>query len=313
MGANNQAKENDVNRSIEMKGRPYFLSVGIALSLAVVGAEARSLAEIQETNELRTCIAFVSPPMGKAEPGGCRDHCESVTGDTPDLAAAFAQSLGAKVKPKWISIGWEEQFTDQEGKLRKEDAYTPQLLASGTCDFYATGFVKTPWRSKKLDFVIHNPTRVTVVVMKARREAFRSPVDLGGKKMATYRQTVYEAWALEQNQSAYKEHPVQIQYVADEGESLKAVEDGKADFTLLLVDSALPMLQQSPNTVVAFGVGSVMDWGWSFRKEDKDLQDAAQRFIEAQRAAKESLMNRQFQGTVGMSVNEYTRYVNDLK
>jgi ABC-type amino acid transport substrate-binding protein len=150
-------------------------------------------------------------------------------------------------------------------------------------------------------------------VRKDRREAFRSPADLGGKKMATYRQTVYETWAVEQNQSAYKEHPIQIQYVSDEGESLKAVEDGSADFTLLLVDSALPMLQQSPNSAIAFGVGSVMDWGWSFRKEDKDLQEGARRFIEAQRAAKGSLMNRQFQGTVGMSVNEYTRYVNELK
>ena len=287
--------------------------MGIALTLTVFGAEARSLAEIQKTNELRACIAFVSPPMGKAQPAGCRDKCDSVTGDVPDLVTAFAQSLGNSIRPKWISIGWEEQFTDQDGKLRKDDAYTPQLLASETCDFYATGFVKTTWRSKKLDFVIHNPTRVTVVVSKTRREAFRSPADLGGKKMATYRQTVYETWALDQNQSAYKEHPIQIQYVLDEGESLKAVEDGTADFTLLLVDSALPMLQQSPNTAVAFGVGSVMDSGWSFRKEDKDLQDAAQKFIEAQRAAKESLMNRQFQGTVGMSVNEYTRYVNELK
>ena len=281
--------------SVELRGRRLFLTVGIALTLTVLSAEARSLAEIQKTNELRACIAFVSPPMGKAEPAGCRDKCDSVTGDVPDLVTAFAQSLGDSIRPKWISIGWEEQFIDQDGNLRKDDAYTPQLLASETCDFYATGFVKTPWRSKKLDFVIHNPTRVTVVVSKSRRETFRSPADLGGKKMATYRQTVYETWALDQNQSAYKERPIQIQYVSDEGESLKAVEDGNADFTLLLVDSALPMLQQSPNTVVAFGVGSVMDWGWSFRKEDKDLQDAAQRFIEAQRAAKESLMNRQFQ------------------
>ena len=298
--------------SVELRRRRLFLAVGIALTLTTIGAEARSLGEIQKTNELRACIAFVSPPMGRAEPAGCRDKCDSVTGDVPDLVTAFAQSLGDGIRPKWISIGWEEQFTDQDGKLRKDDAYTPQLLASETCDFYAGGFVKTAWRSKKLDFVIHNPTRVTVVVSKARRDAFRSPADLGGKKMATYRQTVYETWALDQNQSAYKERPIQLQYVSDEGESLKSVEEGNADFTLLLVDSALPMLQQSPNTVVAFGVGSVMDWGWSFRKEDKDLQDAAQRFIAAQRAAKESLMNRQFQGTVGMSVDEYTRYVNEL-
>lgn len=53
--------------------------------------------------------------------------------------------------------------------------------------------------------------------------------------------------------------------------------------------------------------------GWAFRKDDRDLQAAAEKFLKAQRGDKNSLMNRQFQGAFHMSVDEYTRYVNEMK
>ncbi len=110
--------ENDMKTSIETRSdyrRRWFLTAGIALALAAFGVEARSLAEIQKTKELRVCIAFVSPAMGKgkAEPAGCRDNCRSVTGDTPEFVAAFARSLGNDVKPKWVSVNCDEQYCGQ--------------------------------------------------------------------------------------------------------------------------------------------------------------------------------------------------------
>lgn len=60
---------------------------------------------------------------------------------------------------------------------------------------------------------------------------------------------------LNRTKPPYQSRPVEIRYVADEAQRLKAVEDGHADFSLLLTASALPMLQQSPNTVVAFAAG----------------------------------------------------------
>ncbi len=55
--------------------RQLFIAGTMALALAAFSAEARSLAEIQKTKELRACIAFVSSVQGKAEPQGCRDNC----------------------------------------------------------------------------------------------------------------------------------------------------------------------------------------------------------------------------------------------
>jgi hypothetical protein len=50
-------RESDVNISVELRGRRFFLGgMGIAVTLTVFGVEARSLAEIQKTNELRACI-----------------------------------------------------------------------------------------------------------------------------------------------------------------------------------------------------------------------------------------------------------------
>lgn len=135
---------------------------------------ARGLAEIKNTKELRICIAFVNSAMGKAESAGCRDNCK-VSGDTPDLGQTFASTLGPQIKPKWLSVGWEEQFFNRDGKVVQDAVYTPELLASGTCDLYATNLAKIPWRSKKFDYVILNPSRMAVVVVNQRQGPSRPP------------------------------------------------------------------------------------------------------------------------------------------
>src|SRR5215475_10534274 len=133
----------------------FLCIAGVAIiGLTSINAAARSIADILKTKELRVCIAFAAA-SGKAEPPGCRADCV-MSGDTPDLAAAFAASFGPLIKPKWLNVGWEEQFQNKEGKVIREAAYTPELLASEVCDFYATGFPKNEWRSKKMDFVTLN-------------------------------------------------------------------------------------------------------------------------------------------------------------
>ena len=297
----------------EMKLRPLFLTVGIALTLVAFCAEARSLAEIRKTKELRACIAFVSPMQGKAEPRGCRDDC-AMTGDTPDLVQAFAASIGGDVKVKGISIGWQEQFVNREGKVVQEASYVPQLFASGTCDFYATGLAKNSWRSKKMDFVMVNPSRLEIVVNQSNKGAMRTQEDLKGKSVATYKDSAYHTWVVDQNQSAYKDSPARVVFVDDESQAMKAVEEGKADFTILVAEDALPMAgHQYPHTIVAFPVGPILEMGWAFHKEDKDLQAAADTFLRAQREGKSSLLNAQFQALYNMGVREFSEMVSKTK
>ena len=290
--------------------RQVFITV--AMALTAFSAEARSLAEVQKTKELRACIAFVSSVQGKAEPQGCRDNC-TMSGDTPDLVQAFAASLGGDIKLKAVSIGWDEQFTDKEGKVVPEQSYTPELLASATCDFYATTLVKNPWRSKKMDFVMVHPSRLAIVVNQSNKGVMRTPADLKGKSVATFANSAYHTWVLDQNQSAYKDKPLRMELVDDENQAMKAVEDGKADFTILTAENALPWAgYQYPNTAVAFPVGSILEMGWTFRKEDKDLQSAADRFLRAQREDKSSLLNKQFKALYNMDVGEFSTMLSKM-
>jgi membrane-bound lytic murein transglycosylase F len=304
-----------MNISIEMGleyRRRWFLMAGAAVALAAFGAEGRSLEEIQKTKELRACIAFVSSMQGKAEPQGCRDNC-TMTGDTPDLVQAFAASLGGDIKVKAVSIGWEEQFTNKEGKVVQEQSYTPELFASATCDFYATGLAKNAWRSKKMDFVMVNPSRLEIVVNQSNKGTLQSPSDLKGKSVATYANSAYHSWILDQNKSAYKDGPVQMKFVDDENQAMKAVDDGSVDFTILVAEDALPMAgHQYPHTNVAFPVGPVLEMGWTFRKEDKNLQAAADRFLRGQRGDKNSLLNKQFKALYNMDIGEFSAMVSKM-
>jgi ABC-type amino acid transport substrate-binding protein len=289
-------------------------SIAYALVLATVAtatsiAQARPLTEILKTKELRACIAFVSPTQGKAEPAGCRDNC-TLSGDAPDLTLAFAKSLGADVKVKGISIGWEEQFTNKEGKVVQADAYTPELFAANTCDLYATNFAKNEWRAKKMNFVMVNPSRLEVVINQNNKDKLRTQATLKGKTIATYTNSVYHAWVMEQNAGAFKADPIKVLEIANEGEAMQAVEDGKADFSLLIAEDALPLAgHRYPKTTIAFAVGKKLEMGWAFRKDDKDLQRAADKFFRAQRSDPNSLLNKQFKALFNMSVAEFSRMV----
>jgi len=236
-----------------------------------------------------------------------------MSGDTPDLAAAFAASFGPLIKPKWLNVGWEEQFQNKEGKVIREAAYTPELLASEVCDFYATGFPKNEWRSKKMDFVTLNLSRFMVIVNKVNKSTINGPADLAGKRAATYKETTYEAWINAQNQTTYKAAPIELEFVADDDGIMKAVDAGAVDFGLVVTDVALSLLREHSNVVGVFGVGPIAEMAWAFRKGDQDLQAAAQRFLRMQRADAGSLMNKQFQSAYGKSVTEYDEYVRGLK
>ena len=291
----------------------FFAVTGLVLACwTSIDAAARSIADILKTRELRVCIAFTSAASGKAEPPGCRADCV-MSGDVPDLATAFAASLGPQIKPKLLNIGWEEQFQNRDGKVIREDVYTPELLASEACDFYATGFLKNEWRSKKLDFVTLNLSRFVVLVNNANKSQIKNAADLAGKRAATYKETAYEAWVSAQNQTVYKDAPIELEFVADDDGIIKAVDAGTVDFGIMVTDVALPLLREYSNVVGAFGVGSVAEMAWAFRKQDQDLQAVAQRFIRMQRKDAGSLMNRQFRSAYGKTVTEYDDFVRGLR
>ena len=123
----------------------WFASVGRQIGLLgvlVLGgmlglAQARSLAEIQQSKEFRVCIAPIHPALAEVSPPECWEQC-TFTGQMYDEVVAFAATLGPDITLKFFRVLWDAQFHNREGKTVREASYTPELLASGTCDVYPT-------------------------------------------------------------------------------------------------------------------------------------------------------------------------------
>ena len=285
---------------------PFLIACTVAIGGFGGTVQARSLEEVQKTKEVRICLVPV-PGGFTVEPPACRENCK-FGGDLYQLASVFAETLGSGVKAKVLRVEWDEQFFDAQGKTARDDSYTPQLLASGKCDVYATGLSKLPWREKKLAFVTLYPTRMMVVVNRSRTGGLKTPADLCGKTAATIKDTSYHTWLQAQNESACFANPIRIELMTFEASS-KAVDAGRLDFRIENLDDTMWLGSPYKNSVAAFPVGSTIEQGWAFRREDRDLQAATQKFFEAQKAATDSLLNKQWRTAIGMSLPEYIERV----
>jgi len=288
-----------------MKKKVVFLTVILVLfaTAAVIPAKARSLEEIRQSKEIRICIA--SDLFVTAEPPDCRDNCK-FSGLIYEESLAFTAALGSDIQPKFFKIGWDEQFFNKEGKIIYEADYTPELLASGKCDFFPTNLTKNEWRSKKMDFVTLFPNRIMVIVRKSEKAGFKTVADLAGKTAAIADATSYSTWMKEQNRTVFPANPVRISQVFQTDEDgINAVETGKADFTLIDSDKAVWLARHVlKNATVAFPVGSTDEICWAFRKEDKDLQAAVQKFFDENRSAT-SLLNKIWESYFGITMNMF--------
>jgi membrane-bound lytic murein transglycosylase F len=286
------------------------IGIGAALiaSATVMPAQARSLADIMQSKELRICISPVHPAFASVEPAACRDNCK-FTGAVYEQAMLFAKTLGTGVQPKLLRVDWDEQFFNKDGKTVKEASYTPELMASGRCDVYPTNLTKNEWRLKKLDFAVYFPNRMMVIASKAMKGKVKTAADLAGKTAAVEVNTSYHTWLLEQNQTTYSANPVKLALMNTQ-ESFLAVESGKVDFTIGDADIALwSVRHQLKNASTAFPVGPSDEIGWAFRKDDKDLQLSVQKFFTSQLKNDESPANQIWKKNYGISLNTFIRMI----
>ena len=284
---------------------PLFFACVAGMAISGGLAEARSLAEVKQSGEVRICLVAVEDFT--VEPKECRENCK-FGGDLYDMAVAFSQSLGSGVKARILRVDWDQQFFNKDGKTVREDSYTPELMVSGKCDVYPTGLTKLPWREKKLAFVTLYPTRMMVVVNKSRKEEFKTPRDLCAKTASTVKDTSWHTWLQAQNETTCAANPIRMKLLGFE-EASRAADSGDVDFTVVNFDNTLTLGNPYKNSVAAFAVGSVVEQAWGFRKEDKDLQAAARKFLEDQKAAEDSLWNTQWRKAFGMTLPEYTKQV----
>jgi membrane-bound lytic murein transglycosylase MltF len=276
--------------------------------------QARSLAEILETKEIRICVAAVGDEdVFTVEPVDCRENCK-VGGSFYEMMMAFVEILGKDVKPKFLRVEWDEQFFNKDGVVVREESYTPELLASGQCDVYPNALALYPWRLKKLDIVILIPDRSIVIVPKSKQVEFKTPADLCGKVAATVKDTGLHMWLQEQNKGLCAVHPIQIEFTTTFDDMWVEVDKGRVDFILSITYAAIWLTRHEfKNSVGVFTVGPMDYLGWGFRKEDKDLQAAVQKFFDTQRAAEDSPLNQIWEKYLGMTLVDYIGLVTKIE
>jgi len=276
-------------------------------------SHARSLEEIMQTKEIRICISYPYEPFVKLEsPEDCSKDCK-FSGIFYEESLAFAESIGNGVQAKFIRVAWDEQFFNKEGKTVLEESYTPELLASGNCDVYPNNLTKTEWRTGKMDIVTLYPSRMMVIVHKSKKSQFKTPADLAGKTVLVEKNTAYQTWIEEQNKTAYAANPVKIEFML-ELDARRAVNSGKDAFLIADADVAIWGTRNvTKDCVVVFPVGAADEIGWAFRKEDKDLQAAAQKFFDAQRGNPDSMLNAIWKNYFGRSLTEFIALMLSVK
>ena len=287
--------------------------LGVLMLGGLLGlAQARSLAEIQQSKEFRVCIAPMHPALAEVSPPECWEQC-TFTGPVYDEVVAFAATLGAEVQLKLRRVVWDTQFHNREGVTVREASYTPELLASGTCDVYPNHLTKRAWRLTKLDIVTLIPNRMMVLVHRTRQAQFRTPADLAGKVAAIEKDVSQHSWLQDENTSTYAANPVRI-ILMPFNDGIKAVDAGEVDFTLLDTDAAMWLTRyQFKHAIVAFPVGPTEEIGWAFRKDDKDLQAAVQAFFETHEAMPISPLNRFGKRRYGLSLTKFIALVMAIK
>lgn len=159
-------------------------------------AWGRSLDEIRSSGVIRICLA-----------GTRQDFYQK-------NAMAFVDFLGGGVKPEFTHFDtWDDQFRNRAGEVLRDEAYTPEPPASGTCDMYPDDLVRLEWREKKLAYVPLYIFRNPIIVNKARKADFTGIKDFAGKTAAVMKGTAYHTWLDEMNRSVFHKNPVKIVFL----------------------------------------------------------------------------------------------------
>jgi len=226
----------------------------------------------------------------------------------------FAEHLGPELSVKIVWVKWDQLFHNEQGKTDREGTYTPYLLASEQCDLYATHVTKNDWRLKKLDFITLYPSRMMIIGPKSKQSLYKKASDLGGKRASVLKNTSFHTWLNEQNNTLFKDNPIVVIPMDSTMDSLRAPEEGKADFSMDDADYAVWATKAKlKNSVAYFPVGPIDDIGWAFQKKDKDLQAACKKFFKQQRASKGSPLNLLWKKRFGMTLTKFTLVITSIK
>jgi PAS domain S-box-containing protein len=253
--------------------------------LSPVCVEARTWTDIRGSGELRICTAGSSAAFYQVN------------------AEAFARYLGVQAKVTQLA-DWDQQFHDSSGATVKEARYEARLLADGQCDLYPNDLHITDWRQTKMLLVPYYKTRKMIVAHRGHRNVLKQESDLAGHKAAVQKGTAYETWIRSQNESRFKNHPIQLE-LAPTDESMKRVAEHLADFTVIGAEGAFKWVRgDQANLDMLFPVDDIVSVGWGLSVSATDLRPRLEAFF-ADSFRVGSELDRSWQRQYGISLMEY--------
>jgi len=247
-------------------------------------AQARTLAEIQQSHTLRLCVAGSSAPFYQAN------------------GEALAKFLD--LQPEVIVFKeWDQQFQNRAGVVEKDATYVAEPLASGRCDVYPNDLHVLDWRATKMDLVRLYTSRKVVVAHRVPKP-MAGVDDLKGRTAAVQKQTAYDTWLQEQNKTRFAGAPVQITYMPTE-QAIAAVANRSADFTVIAAESAFKWVRADlDNLDLLFSVDTPVAVAWGIHPEAAGLRPRIEEFFKAS-ARVGSDLDRSWTKQYGISLMEY--------
>lgn len=263
----------------------YVMLVAIILVGQYGSTEARTLDEIQNSGELRICVA-----------GASKDFYQQ-------NAEAFARYLGVSPRVKRLN-SWNEQFQNGIGVVVKDDSYETRLLAQNECDLFPNDIHILDWRQKKMLLIPYYKTSMLAVGYRSLRDVVKTESDFAGRKAVVQKGTSYEAWLLEQNEYASPDKLIRIENSKTD-ECMKLVAQHKFDFTIVGVEGAFKWIRDNPDDLeLLFPVGNFLDVGWGISNASTGLAQVLSAFFKKNMRIGSEL-DRSWQRQYGISLVNY--------
>lgn len=231
------------------------------------------------------------------------------------LAEEFAKSLELKVEVHWQPFAFQHYFY-RDGKFpadvitNQDVAYRPDVFKEA--DVAVDGFSPLPWRRKLADFAPMVLAKQVVIFNKAKIAKATKPEDLEGKTAMVKPSTVQHELLKQMKKSVNFNIKLIEQGKADvEGDDLKPLRDGTADFMLYPALYSMTDVKADANLGFGFPVGEAESSDWMVEKGNHTLLNELSAFIS--KAEKSGAYDRCFVQEYGVKYNQYLRSVDVVR
>ena len=194
-------------------------------------------------------------------------------------AKEFAKFLDVKFNE--TTIKWDDVFS-KDGKIPKdyktnpEISYTPDALQNA--DIIAGTIYVLDWRKKFFDYAGIIQISDILITKKDVSKKVKSNKDLKGLRIAFMENSTYET-----NISLINEQiggGIEFIKTKSEDESLKLLEENKADGLITVSFLALSYLKNNDNFKLSFPVNKPQSVGWAVRKGNAKIKNEITNFFE---------------------------------